>query len=261
MADFKAMNDRAMNEQQEEPVLTRLVSSEGLTSSNIEAWQLNQFECFDLNEAEKSPEIPEEVYRLVQQKIEPELKQQAELLKKEAYDLAYQKGYQEGFSKGAEKGEIEAKELALQAHNEALSSKVAQIDVLLSMFKQPYEQLEGSVLSELTDLALHVAQLVIQKEVSENKEWLLKSVQEAILSLPDDSDAFFIELSAEDLALLQSLDSPVVAEWGLKVNPSLEQGTCVVKQGNSSVLNSWKIRFDDVSSQLLTKSSSSPLST
>ncbi|MCF6254297.1 MAG: hypothetical protein L3J38_06060, partial [Thiomicrorhabdus sp.] len=244
MTDFKAVHERAELEQQEEPVLTRLVSSEGLSASSIEAWQLNQFECFDLNEAEKVPDIPEEIYQQVKKKIEPELKQQAELLKKEAYDLAYQKGYQEGFAEGAEKGKTEAKALALQASNEALSVKLAEMDALVAMLKQPYDQLEESVLTELTELALHVAERVLQKDVSGDKEWVLKTVQEAILVLPeDDVNAFSVELSADDLALLQSLDHPVVATWNLKVNSALEQGVCVVKQGNSSVLNSWKARF------------------
>lgn len=257
MADFKAENIRVKNESQEEPVLTRLVSSEGLSASSIEAWQVSQFEQFDVTEPEISPEISEELYQQVQQKIEPELKQQAELLKKEAYDLAYQKGYQEGFSEGAEKGKVEAKELALQASNEALSVKLAEMDALLVMLKQPYEQLEESVVMELTELALHVAERVLHKNISEDKEWVLKAVQEAILALPEDADAFSVGLSADDLALLQSLDHPMVAQWDLKVNPALEQGVCVVKQGNSSVLNSWKARFEDVSSQLLAQTPSS----
>ena len=257
MADFKAVHDHAEIEQQEQPVLTRLVSSEGLSSSSIDAWQLSQFEQFDATKSEVTPEISEELYRQVQQKIEPELKQQAELLKKEAYDLAYQKGLQEGFAKGEEKGKVEAKALALQASNEALSVKLAEMDALLVMLKQPYEQLEESVLTELTELALHVAQRVIQKDISEEKEWVLKAIQEAVLALPEDSSAFFVELSADDLALLQSLEDPVVAQWNLKVNPALERGACIVKQGNSSVLNSWKARFDDVSSQLLIETTSS----
>ena len=256
MVDSKTVRSDAADDKQEEPVLTRLVSSGGLASSKIEAWQLSQFEQFDVSKPEVEPEISAELYRQVQQKIEPELKQQAELLKKEAYDLAYQKGYQEGFDEGSEKGRVEAKELALQSHNEALSAKLTELDALLSMFKQPYDQLETQVLSELSGLALHIAYEVTQKEVSAHKEWVLEAVQEAVQVLPDDSKEFFIELSSVDFELLQSLDHPMVSQWDLKVNNTLDQGTCVIKQGNSSILNSWKARFDEVASQLLTHTSS-----
>jgi len=257
VVDSNTVKDELVDEKQEAPILTRLVSSDGLASSKIEAWQLSQFEQFDACKPEVDPEISAELYRQIQQKIEPELKQQAELLKKEAYDVAYQKGYQEGFDEGSEKGRVEAKELALKSHDEALSTTVTQLDALLSIFKQPYAQLETQVLSELTDLALHIAHEVTKKEVSAHKEWVLEAVQEAIQVLPDESKAFFIELSLEDFELLQSLESPMVAQWDLKVNNTLEQGTCLVKQGNSSVLNSWKARFDEVANQLLTHTSAS----
>ncbi|VAW48531.1 hypothetical protein MNBD_GAMMA04-1540 [hydrothermal vent metagenome] len=257
MVDSSAECEKAVEEKPEEPVLTRLLSSDGLATSKIETWQLNQFEQFDLNKPEETAEVSEALYRQVKQEIEPELKQQAELLKKEAYDLAYQKGYQEGFSEGSEKGRSEAKELALQAHKEALTEKLTELDALLSIFKQPYEQLENQVFSELTDLALHVAYQVTQKEISVDKTWVLEAVQEAVNTLPDDSKDFLIELSSEDLSLLQSLDHPMVAQWNLKLNASLAQGVCVVKQGNSSVLNSWKARFDGLSNQILTRTPSS----
>lgn len=248
------MDIHSVDEKQEEMSLTRLVSSEGLATSKIETWPLNRF---DLSEPQKNAEISEELYQQVQKKIEPELKQQAELLKKEAYDEAYQKGYQEGFAEGSEKGREEAKELALQTHNEALSIKLTQFDALLSVLKQPYEQLEIQVLSELTDLALHVAHQVTQKEVFSHKEWVMEAIQEAIKSLPDDHEDFFIELSTQDFELLQSLEHPTAAQWDLKVNTSLDQGNCIVKQGNSSVLNSWKARFEELSGQLSTYVSSS----
>ncbi len=259
MVDSNVVSEKVIEETAEEPVLTRLLSSDGLATSKVDAWQLNQFEQFDLNEVdnEETTEISDALYQQVQQRIEPELRQQAELLKKEAYDVAYKKGYQEGFDEGAEKGKLEAKELALQASNEALSIKLAEMDALLLMLKQPYKKLEECVLVELTDLALHVAYQVTQKEVSVDKAWVLEAVQEAVNALPDDSEDFLIELSTDDLSLLQSLNNPVVAQWNLKLNASLEQGVCVVKQGNSSVLNSWKARFDELSNQILARTSSS----
>lgn len=256
------MTDSTLDDKKiEEPALTRLVSSEGFASSKVKTWQLN---CFDVNEPEKTDEIPEALYRQVQAKIEPELKQQAELLKKEAYDSAYKIGHDEGFLEGAEKGRIEAKEIALQESREALSLKTAQLDTLLCMLKQPYGQLEEQVLSELTGLALHVAHSVIQKELLHHKEWVFESVQEAIKALPDDS-TYLIELHPDDLISLKALEAQdgtehhtdhhaIVSQWNIKENTALLQGTCLLKQGNSSVLNCWQARFDDIAKALLATS-------
>lgn len=254
---------KSLNQLLEEPVLTRLVSSDGFDSSKVETWQPNRFDLYTAKESaeavEKDPvhealEPKEGVESNIRSEAKLEARQKVEILKKETYDLAYKEGYQSGLEKGliegTEQGQMEAKELALKESRDALSPKLVELDALLLMLKQPYHQLEKQVFSELAELALHVAQTVIKREVSAHKEWVLEAIEEAIHALPDEAKHFSIELHPEDLKALKTLNHAPVSEWDVTENSSLIQGTCLIKQGNSSVLNSWKTRFDDVAGHL-----------
>lgn len=249
MKGFKSLSDVL-----EAPVLTRLVSSDGFANATVETWQPNRF---DLNEPHEKREVSEpsnvQAESASEETTEVDIKaetQKAEILTKEAYELASKEGYQSGFEKGlsegAEQGRTEAKALSLQVNDEALSPKLAQLDAFLLLLKQPYDQLEKQVFLELTEFALHIAERVIQKEVSANEEWVFEAIQEAIKTLPDESKPFSIELHPEDLEALNTLNHSAIEAWKLVENPTFLQGTCLVKQENSSVLNSWKNRFDDV---------------
>ncbi|MCF6345608.1 MAG: hypothetical protein L3J00_03960 [Thiomicrorhabdus sp.] len=254
MTGFKSLNDVL-----EEPVLTRLISSDGFATSKVETWQPNRFDLKEshakINASERSSTQAESVSEKATEADIKEEVQKVELLTKEAYELASKEGYQagleKGLSEGAEQGRVEAKALALQASDEALSPKLAQMDALLLLLKQPYDQLEKQVFSELTELALHIAERVTQKEVSANKTWVLEAIEEAIKTLPDDSKPFSIELHTKDLKALKSLNHSVIETWDMTENTSLLQGTCLVKQENSSILNSWKNRFDEAVKHLI----------
>lgn len=253
---------KSLNKLLKEPVLTRLVSADGFESSKIETWQPNRFDLNASKEkvgggadhAHEDLESEEGIESNAKSEAKLEAQQKVEILKKETYDLAYKEGYQSGIEKGlnegAEQGRMEAKELGLKESRDALSPKLIELDALLLMLKQPYNQLEKQVFSELAELALHIAQTVIKKEVSAHKEWVLEAIEEAVHALPDEATSFSIELHPEDLEALKALNHAPASEWNITENTSLLQGTCLVKQGNSSVLNSWKTRFDDVAGHL-----------
>ncbi len=255
---------KSLNKSLEEPVLTRLVSAEGFESAKLETWQPNRF---DLNTSKEEIGGEENAHpnkeeasseargvSSVSSESKHQSQQKVEILKKEAYDSAYKEGYQSGFeqglNEGAEQGRMEAKELALKKSRDALSSKLSELDALLLILNQPYHQIEKQVFSELTELALHVAQTVIKKELREHKEWILEAIEEAIHALPNETHSFSIELNPEDLVTLKSLNHAPASEWRVTENSTLLRGTCLVKQGNSSVLNSWKTQFDDVVAHL-----------
>ena len=251
----KSVANQEVELPEKEPVVTRLVSSSAL-STNVETWQLSRFDSEVSKKPNDSSNPPSQEDRQgVQAQREPELKKQAELLKKEAYEKAYRQGYEEGMQQGAETGREEAKALVLHENSEALTPKLEQLDALLSTLSTPYEKLEQQVFSELTDLALHIAQQVIQQEVQQHQAWLVDTVQQAIMALPDDSKRFIVELHPEDLSFLNTLENPLVETWSLKANEALLQGSCCVKKGDSSVLKSWKTRFDEIAQQLRTKKS------
>jgi flagellar biosynthesis/type III secretory pathway protein FliH len=243
----KSFQDEA-SIKEDEPAVTKLIQSSSLGAPQIETWNLSSFED---DAQENKIEISDEVYRQMEQELQPRLNQQAELLKQEAYDAAYKIGYEEGLLKGHEagckQGESEAKIQVMQT----LEPKLAQFESILSSLQKPYALLEQKLYSELVDFALHIAKNVIRKEVFEHKDWIVNAVNEAVSTLPESSSSVNIYLHPDDLAFIQISKPSFSENWVLKESRKVKLGTCMVKQDYSTVLNSWVSRFDEVADQLL----------
>ena len=239
------------------PVLTKLVSSSSVQSPKIETWQMH-----DLNQKKVTlpPEFSEEVLQKAEQRLQPVLQKKADLLKKDAYDAAYKEGYQAGLEKGLGEGLEQGCTQGLEKQVQIFAPKLIQFEQILEMLQAPYQKIEKQALSDLVALGLHITKQVIKTEVAQDKEWILKAVQEAVQLLPDDSAAIKVELHPEDLQLLIEFKPDITDQWQLKANAELVLGTCLIKQQNSSVLNSWQDRFDEISNDLLSRTNHSELS-
>jgi len=234
----------------EEPVLTKLVSSANVESPKIETWQMHDF---NEKSAELPPEFSEEVLQKAEQRLQPSLQKKADLLKEDAYNAAYKEGYQAGLAKGIEEGLEQGCTQGLERQVEIFAPKLIQFEQILEMLQAPYQKIEKQALSDLVALGLHITKQVIKTEVAQDREWILKAVQEAVQLLPDDSAAIKVELHPEDLQLLIEFKPDITDQWQLKANAELVLGTCLIKQQNSSVLNSWQDRFDEISNDLLSR--------
>lgn len=234
----------------EEPALTKLVSSSSVESPKVEMWQMHDF---NEKPEELPPEFSEEVLQKAEQRLQPGLQKQADLLKKDAYDAAHKEGYQAGLAKGLDEGLEQGSAQGLEKQVENFAPKLIQFEQILEMLQAPYQKIEKQALSDLVALGLHITKQVIKTEVAQDKEWILKAIQEAVQLLPDDSAAIKIELHPEDLQLLIEFKPEITDQWQLKANAELVLGTCLIKQQNSSVLNSWQDRFDEISNDLLSR--------
>ena len=236
----------AKDELEEGPQVAKLVRPSEIGES-VQEWKLARFE----NTHSEVDELSAEVLSRMQESMRPQLNEQTKVLKQEAYDEAYQKGYQEGLEQGLQEGSKQGEAEAKAEIFKQLEPKLAQFESLLDALKTPYELVENRLYSELVDLALHISETVLYKSVAENREWVLKAIQDSIAQLPESKTDISVYLNPEDLAFLQ-ISKPTIAEkWHLHENPSLSVGSCIVKQDHSSVIHDWKHRFDEVSHQLL----------
>ncbi|MDA3806435.1 MAG: FliH/SctL family protein [Thiomicrorhabdus sp.] len=242
MVDSKSKNKNSS----EESVLTKLVSSSSVEEPKIETWQMHDF---NEKTTESTPEFSEKVLQKAEKRLQPELQKKTDLLKKDAYDAAYKEGYQAGFAKGFEQGCTEG----LEKQEQIFAPKLIQFEQILEMLQAPYQKIEKKALSDLVALSLHISKRVIKTEVAQDKKWILKAVEEAVKLLPDDSAPIKVELHPDDLQLLKELKSEITDQWQLKANAELVLGTCLIKQQNSSILNSWQDRFDEISNDLLSR--------
>ncbi|MGM0541844.1 MAG: FliH/SctL family protein [Pseudomonadota bacterium] len=245
------------NDSSKEAVLTKLVSSANIQSPKIETWQMHDF---NQKTVELPPEFSEEVLQKAEQRLQPELQKKADLLKKDAYDAAYKEGYKLGLAKGLDQGLEQGTAQGLEKQVQIFEPKLTQFEQILEMLQAPYQKIEKQALSDLVSLGLHITKQVIKTEVAQDKEWILKSVEEAVGLLPDDSAAIKVELHPEDLQLLKEFKPAITDRWQLKGNAELVLGTCLIKQQNSSVLNSWQDRFDEISNDLLSRTKHSEVS-
>lgn len=233
---------------EEEAVVTKLVQSSDLKSPVIEPWKLSSFA--EENAQSDKAKLSDEVYQQMQEALQPKLQQQAEVLKQEAYDKAFQKGYEEGLSKGHEEGAKLGETEAKSQVQETLQPKIEQFVSIIDSLQKPYDALEEKLYADMVDFALHIAETVINKSVLEQKDWVVKSVQEAVATLPESSSEINVYLHPDDLAFIQISKPNISENWQLHESANVSQGSCMVKQDYSTVLNSWKARFDEISEQI-----------
>jgi flagellar assembly protein FliH len=234
--------------------LTKLVDVQALSQTHIATWQLSRFEDDDAAATElaatKLTAAEQEHQQQVKQQVVAQ--QKAELIKKEAYDSAFTEGYNAGFEQGSQEGLAAAKAEGLMAQAEALAPKVAQFDAVLALLSTPYAQLEQQTLDTLVAMALHIAQKVVEREIAQDTQWMVRALEQAIHTLPetepDNQTVLQVQLHPEDFAIWQAQQTELSPNphWHVSANTQLEPGSCLVKQGQSSVLNSWKTRFDEV---------------
>jgi len=234
--------------EQEELQVAKLVRPSDI-GETVKEWKLASFE--DERPANTLENVSSEVLQRMQDAMRPQLRQQTEVLKKEAYDKAFQQGYDEGLNKGLEEGRLQGEADAKAEVMQQLDPKLKQFEDVLGSLQRPYELLEETLYFELVDLALHIAETVVSKSVSENREWVLDAIQQSVAQLPESKSEINVYLNPDDLAFVQ-ISKPTITEKGqLHENPNLSIGSCIVKQDHSSVINDWKMRFTDISNQVL----------
>lgn len=236
------------SDQEDEPKLAKLVQSTDLKQP-VEAWKLTSFAEDENKSAMQN--LSAEVLEKMQLAMQPEVEQQAELIKKEAYEKAFQQGYDEGLEKGLNEGKTSGEAEARAQIQTALEPKLEQFDAILQSLKKPYELIESKLYSELVELAVHVAETVVSKSIAENREWIIESVNKAVAKLPDSESDISVFLNPEDLAFIQISKPNSFEKWKLNENANIPVGSCIVKQDHSSVINDWKARFTEISEQLI----------
>lgn len=244
-ADVYAKPEKSEGDEPE--TVAKLIPSSEVAEPEIQTWPLNNL-VRDADQKVKDQE--QAVYSQLEKKLQPEIKRQTEILKKEAYESAKKEGFDAGYNEGKKLGEQEARDIALAESETKLNEQLERLESLLSSLEAPYKLLESQVFEHLSSLALHVAQEVIQQQISQKPEWVMKTIQEAIDALGDDLSPLEITLNPEDYVLIQSMKSSFLDSWKVKMSDKVDAGTCQVKQHNSSIEHNWKNRFESMSVKL-----------
>lgn len=246
---------------------TRLVKGKELAeldaSPKVVPWTLDDFAQ---QEANKHQQRAADIEREVQASIADELDKQKALLQQNKFEEAYQEGYEKGFAVGKEEGVEVGKAQAYSETRDFIFPKLQNLEQILQDLSDPYQKLETHLLHELTQFAVHIAQKVVLQTIRGDQSWILNAVEQAVKKLPDSGESeqpVQVLLNPDDLAFLQNLqDSDENAEsllktWQLSASAEISAGSCLVKQGFSSVHNDWQARFDQITDEVLTQTSKS----
>ena len=161
----------------------------------------------------------------------PQTVEDIEALQKQAWEEGRKEGYQAGMDQIHKKGEQ-----------------------LLGMFRfmeRPLEELDDEVIGQLTEVALTVMRLMLQKECAADATHIQSVIQQAIEFLPVKSRDIKIRLNPADMALLQHSGISFDEEHSSYISdPSVTQGGCKVESDQSHIDATMETRIQQMIDQL-----------
>ena len=233
--------------------MASIISATELDAPQARTWQMHSLaHAVDPKKAARE----REAYSELEKKLQPEINRQTEILKKEAYEEAKKDGFDAGYNEGKQLGQQEAKDIGLAEVEVELAEKLARLDELLTSLNSPYKLLEKEVFEQLSSLALHLAEEVIQQQVVGSSDWVMQIIHQAIEVLGDDLSPLVITLNPADFELISSLQTGFSENWSVKADERVDLGVCQITQGHSFIEHSWKRRLEGLSLKLQTTSDS-----
>lgn len=175
--------------------------------------------------------------------------EEIEAMQRQAYDEAFEQGRKEGFSQGREEGLEEGKQTGFQQGFDEGSKKgyddnvhllrkqTAEFVSLLESLAEPFKQLDERVERELVTLAIGIASQLVRREIKVDPGQIVAVVREAVRALPLASRKIALTLHPEDAELVRKalvLDE-MSPPWGIREDPLLTRGGCIVESGASHV--------------------------
>lgn len=161
----------------------------------------------------------------------PQTVEDIEALQKQAWEEGRQDGYEAGMDQIKKKGEQ-----------------------LLGMFRfmeQPLEELDETVVSQLTEMTLTVMRLFLKKECATDASHIQGVIQQALEFLPIKSRDISIHLNPADLELLQHSGIDFDQEKSRYVaDPTVTQGGCKVESEQSHIDATVETRIQQLVDQL-----------
>ncbi|MEY2908535.1 MAG: hypothetical protein RLZZ602_1058 [Pseudomonadota bacterium] len=140
-------------------------------------------------------------------------------------ERARQQGYKEGLAQGQEEGRQQARTL------------LAQMSALWDAMQQPFADMEHEVHSELTGLAIAIAESVLRRELKTDRELINKAMLASLDALGSIEHTLDVELNPRDRNLVASLLDEQHIDYRIKENPNVMPGGCRLRHGHALVDN------------------------
>ena len=150
-----------------------------------------------------------------------------EQLQSQAREEGTKQGHAEGLAKGMEEGRA----LGLAE----MQQRCDLLEKIIHSFTSPLEQLDRTVVEQLSEMAVAVARQIIRRELHSSPGEVVGVVREAMQALPTGSQNVRIYLQPEDAELVRNAFSveddgeAVDRPWRIVDDPVLMRGDCRVQ--------------------------------
>lgn len=161
---------------------------------------------------------------------------------------AWQHGYKDGHVEGVRKGEAElAKRIA------EVDVKLAALDAIMGTLARPLDELDATIETELTKLALTIAKHLVRRELKHDPTQIIGIIRHSVSLLPLSARNIRIHLHPDDAAIVRERLARASGEqeWQLAEDPLMARGGCRLTTENSSVDARFESAVADVMANLL----------
>lgn len=216
------------------------------------------------NKTKKEPEIPDE-----QEQIKPLTAEEIEAIRQAAYEEGLLQGHAEGLIKGEKEGHQQGLEQGMkQGHEQGLETGIAEGQRLIEeqvlrwqglydKLREPLYEVNVEVEKQLVELAVYLAQTVIDVEIKTNKEVIINTIRQSVLALPHGDSECVISVNPQDLSLITDYFGEQEIEdrgWHLKADANITQGGCIIDSQRSSIDSNIKTRVRQIFERFMQES-------
>jgi len=157
--------------------------------------------------------------------------EEIEAIQKKAFNQAVKKGHEKGLQQGL--------------------AEAAKLTNIFNFLQSPLKELDKQVESQLTELALLIAKLLLKKECEFDIEHIQKLIHDSLEYLPVKTRDIVVHLNAADIALLQKSEVNIDEQrWKYIADNSVRQGGCVIESSTSHIDASVETRVQQLVEQL-----------
>jgi flagellar assembly protein FliH len=161
---------------------------------------------------------------------------------------AWEHGFKDGHVEGVRKGEAEfAKRIA------EVDVKIAALEAIIGTLARPLEELDATVETELTRLALTVGKHLARRELKIDPTQIIGIIRHTVSLLPLTARNIKIHLHPDDAAIVREKLARATGEqeWTLAEDPLMARGGCRLTTDNSSIDARFEARLASALSGLL----------
>lgn len=187
----------------------------------------------------------------IKEKVSYEAREEAESIKKEAYDLGFNdgqeegksQGYKEGFTKGYDEGKEESDALIKEAND------------IKRNYLREREEVLNSIEKNVIDLVLDITKKILNQKIDEDDDLIINLVLKGLESLNSRED-IRIRVSKEDFDKVEESKEEILSKVSLienlqvDIDSNLEKGDCIIESSKGSVDVSIDTQIKNVEEEL-----------